>query len=262
MRNANTSNTAAATRISSNFYVGRVNSALGAVLESVAWYGAAGVTDVTDVVHAGEGAAGTMCRVRLGVLPVQLTEEDSQIQEAQPGPTGSPSAPCPNGNSAQMGQGMGPLNPRHVVLARANRAIAAAADVLLEMQAGQAAEQNEGGGKRPRCGTTSTRWQPGLGSDGAEAAPPFSAPRSCTELLLLLTRASWELLLSQDIYLGLHHPERADTLRDLSAGISGLLAMDSPALPVAFPQWETVSRASHMEAAARAEGKRIEALWA
>jgi hypothetical protein len=81
-------------------------------------------------------------------------------------------------------------------------------------------------------------------------------------LLLMFTKATWELLLTQDLYLGLHHPQRAVTLQDLSNGINGLLVADAQVLMQAFPQWAAdFSQATQMEHAARKESRRIQALY-
>jgi hypothetical protein len=139
------------------------------------------------------------------------------------------------------------INIRHVVLARAWRVVAEAAAILMKHPSAQ--------GK----------------PEGAVVG------LSHAQLLLVFTGASWELLKSQDQYLGLHHPDRASTLQDLSSGIQGVLTMlsqQSPAAPtgaalpfsqqvaIAFPEWGgSFDAASHMENATRREFGRVRDLY-
>ena len=143
-----------------------------------------------------------------------------------------------------------------MVVGRAWRAIAGAAELLVATVSASGQRAKEQGG------TEEGEWA-----------------RDKAALLLLFTGASWELLQTQDLYLGLHHSDRASTLHDLSSGIQTLLALLSTSEPSqsqssapaaftqqhlarAFPQWGgTFASASHMENAARREFGRVRALY-
>jgi hypothetical protein len=61
--------------------------------------------------------------------------------------------------------------------------------------------------------------------------------------------------------LGLHHPDRAVALLQLSGGIQDLLSTNPQGFYRHFPQWGTFELASHMEWSARRESDRISALY-